>query len=125
MPWGAVSLMSLRQEFVRMSEKKAVSFAEMCQRYGISRKTGYKWRGRCRNQAAGGLIVQSRRPKNIPGTSAIATEQSVLSLRQCHPRWGARKIRRLLKTQAEAMPAGSTITTLFHRHGLMEPSTQA
>ena len=32
MPWGVVSLMSLRQEFVRVSEKKAVSFTELCQR---------------------------------------------------------------------------------------------
>ena len=43
MPWGVFSLMSLRQEFVELSEQKAVSFSEMCQRYGISRKTGYKW----------------------------------------------------------------------------------
>lgn len=125
MPWGVVSLMSLRQEFVRMAEKKEVSFAEMCQRYGISRKSGYKWLGRYRKQGAEGLIDQSRRPKNSPGKLAKATEQSVLSLRHSHPRWGARKIRRLLKTQGEAMPACSTITTLFHRHGLIEPSTQA
>ena len=44
--------MSLRQEFVRLSEKKAVSFTELCQRYGISRKTGYKWLGRHVNKEA-------------------------------------------------------------------------
>ena len=67
MPWGVVSLMSLRQEFVRLSEKKAVSFTELCQRYGISRKTGYKWLGRHRKQGSEGLLDHSRRPKKVPG----------------------------------------------------------
>lgn len=125
MAWGVVSLMSLRQEFVELSEQKTVSFSEMCQRYGISRKTGYKWLGRYRKQGAKGLIDQSRRPKNSPEKLPQAREQLVLSLRRSHPRWGARKIRRLLKNQGERLPACSTITALFHRHGLIEPSNQA
>jgi len=48
-----------------------------------------------------------------------------LDLRQRHPRWGARKIRSLLKTEGKAQPGSSTITALFHRHGLIEPSPQA
>lgn len=125
MPWGVVSLMSLRQEFVRLSEKKAVSFTELCQRYGISRKTGYKWLSRYRTKGTQGLIDQSRRPKNSPAKLPQAREQIVLRLRQSHPRWGARKIRRLLKNQGEALPACSTITALFHRHGLIAPSYEA
>ena len=124
MPWGVVSLMSLRQEFVRMSEKKVVSFTELCQRYRISRKTGYKWLGRYRTKGAEGLADHSRRPKRSPAKLSEATEQSLVGLRQSHPRWGARKIRRLLKTQGQALPACSTITALFHRHGLIEPSSQ-
>ena len=38
MPWGVVSLMSLRQEFVELSETRAVSFTELCRRYGISER---------------------------------------------------------------------------------------
>jgi transposase InsO family protein len=48
-----------------------------------------------------------------------------LDLRHSHPRWGARKIRRLLKNQGQVLPACSTITALFHRHGLIEPSPGA
>lgn len=125
MPWGVVSLMSLRQEFVRVSEKKAVSFTELCQRYGISRKTGYKWLGRYRKQGAEGLVEQSRRPKNSAAKLSKTTEQMVVDLRHSHPRWGARKIRRLLKNQGEALPACSTITALLHRHGLIEPAKEA
>ena len=92
MPWGVVSLMSLRQEFVGLVERKAVSFTQLCQRYGISRKTGYKWLGRYRQQGAQGLANHSRRPKHSPNQLPQATEQPLVRLRESYPRWGARKI---------------------------------
>lgn len=126
MPWGVVSLMSLRQEFVRLSEKKAVSFTELCQRYAISRKTGYKWLGRYRQQGSEGLADHSRRPKKSPGQLPEAKEQALVSLRGSYPSWGARKIRRLLKNQGEkTLPASSTITAVFHRHGLIDANSKA
>jgi transposase InsO family protein len=126
MPWGVVSLMSLRREFVRLSENKAVSFTELCQRYGISRKTGYKWLGRYRKQGSEGLADHSRRPKKSPGQLPKAKEQALVSLRSSYPSWGARKIRRLLKNQGEkTVPASSTITAVFHRHGLIDASSKA
>ena len=119
MPWGVVSLMSLRQEFVRLVEGNAVSFTQLCQRYGISRKTGYKWLGRYRKQGAQGLADHSRRPKKSANQLPQATEQPLLRLRESYPNWGARKIRRLLKNQGHPrVPACSTITAVFHRHGL-------
>jgi transposase InsO family protein len=126
MPWGVVSLMSLRQEFVRLSERKAVSFTELCQRYGISRKTGYKWLGRYRKDGREGLADQSRRPKKSPGQLSEAKEQALVSLRASYPTWGARKIRRLLNNQGEkTLPASSTITAVFHRHGLIDAGSKA
>src|SRR4026208_432334 len=111
MPWGVVSLMSLRQEFVRLSESKAVSFAELCRRYAISRKTGYKWLRRYRQQGGDGLANLSRRPKHSPAKLNDAKEQALVSLRQRYPRWGARKIRHLLSHQSNhPVPACSTIT---------------
>src|SRR6266496_2372126 len=101
MPWGVVSLMSLRQEFVRLSEKKTMSFTELYQRYGISRKTSYKWLDRYRQQGSEGLADHSHRPKKSPDQLAEAKEQALISLRSTYPSWGARKIRRLLKNQGE------------------------
>jgi len=126
MPWGVVSLMSLRQEFVRLVERKAVSFTQLCQRYGISRKTGYKWLGRYGQQGAQGLADHSRRPKHSPNQLPQATEQPLVRLRESYPRWGVRKIRRLLKNQGQTqVPACSTITAVFHRHGLIDSNSQA
>jgi hypothetical protein len=67
MPWGVVSLMSLRQEFVRLSEKKAVSFTELCQRYGISRKTGTNgWVDTVNKEAKVCSIIRVV-PRTVPG----------------------------------------------------------
>lgn len=127
MPWGVVSLMSLRQEFVRLCEGKAVSFTQLCQRYGISRKTGYKWLRRYHEQGAEALGDHSRRPKHSPAKLDAAQEKALVTLRHNYPRWGARKIRRVLRNQgAPRVPACSTITQVFHRHGLIDSnSTEA
>jgi transposase InsO family protein len=127
MSWGVVSLMSLREEFVQLVEgRTTMSLAKLCQRYGISRKTGYKWLGRYRKQGLEGLADHSRRPKHSPRQLPEGKEQSLVTLRYNHPRWGARKIRRLLSNQGEAgVPACSTITAVFHRHGLIDSSSQA
>ena len=42
MPWKTVSLMSLRKEFVTLAETGVTSISELCRRFDISRKTGYK-----------------------------------------------------------------------------------
>lgn len=119
--------MSLREEFVQLVEgRTTMSLAKLCQRYGISRKTGYKWLGRYRKQGLEGLADHCRRPKHSPRQLPEGKEQSLVTLRYNHPRWGARKIRRLLSNQGEAgVPACSTITAVFHRHGLIDSSSQA
>ena len=47
MPWMKQDLMSLREEFVHLVETERLPLATMCERFGISRKTGYKWLARC------------------------------------------------------------------------------
>lgn len=122
MPWREVSLMSLREEFVRLSEGREMSFSALCRRYSISRKTGYKWVSRYRDNGSKGLADLSRRPKRMPKQMAPEKEQAIVVLRKSHPSWGARKIRRLLKDQSkESVAACSTITAVFHRHGLIDP----
>jgi len=48
-----------------------------------------------------------------------------LDLRQRHPRWGARKIRSLLKTEGKAQPGSSTITRFFIDTDRAQSSSQA
>jgi transposase InsO family protein len=113
--------MSLREEFVRLAKQREVSFSELCERYEVSRKTGYKWMERFESQGSVGLADLSRRPHNCPKQLTHGEESPIVKLREGHRVWGARKIRRLLKEQAvKRIPSTSTIGRVLHRHGLIE-----
>ncbi|MCC6312792.1 MAG: IS481 family transposase [Thermomicrobiales bacterium] len=119
MPWQEQSAMSLRQEFVALASHEHVNIRELCRRYGISAKTGYKWLGRARVDGAAGLVDRSRRPRVSPTRTAAELEARVVDLRRAHPTWGGRKIAAVLTRTLEAAPAPSTITAILHRHGLI------
>lgn len=122
MPWQEVSTVSLRQEFITLVQYGTVSVSELCRRYGVSRKTGYKWLGRYRREGPAGLPDRSRRPHQYPGRTPAGLEAALVTLRQQHPAWGARKLRRRLQTLSGApVPACSTVTAILHRHGLIAP----
>lgn len=121
MPWQEVSTVSLREEFVRLALNEGARMAALCRHFGISRKTGYKWRARFGAEGAGGLTDRSRRPKRSPRRTRATIEEAVLALRRAHPAWGGRKLKRRLEDLGyRAVPAASTITALLHRHALIE-----
>ncbi|TFG88291.1 MAG: IS481 family transposase, partial [Hyphomicrobiales bacterium] len=126
MPWKDVRLMSQREEFVGLSMVDGTCFADLCRRFGISRKTGYKWLKRYRSQGRGGLADRSRRPRGSPARTPPAAEQAVVALRLEHPAWGGRKLKRVLEREglAEA-PAPSTITEILRRHEMIDPRESA
>jgi transposase-like protein len=108
--------MSQRQEFVEFARQQAVPLAELCRRFGISRKTGYKWLGR------DVFADRSRRPLTSPRCTAAAIEAEVLALRERHPVWGGRKIARRLRDLGHGeVPHPSTITHILKRHGMLAP----
>jgi transposase InsO family protein len=112
--------MSQRSEFVSLAIVEGQEFKEACSRFGISRKTGYKWMKRFTDEGASGLVDRSRRPKSSPGKSSLKKESMVLKLREKHPQWGGRKLRqRLLDLGRLEVPSASTITSILGRHGLL------
>jgi len=63
MPWAEVTRVSLREEFVQLASQPGVNRRELCRRFGISPKTGYKWRSRYALEGASGLRDRSRRSR--------------------------------------------------------------
>lgn len=53
------------------------SFAELCRRYGVSRKTGYKWLARYQEHGLEGLRDQSRAPDHRPNEVIDEVAQAV------------------------------------------------
>jgi len=111
--------MQNRMEFVRLASAEGANVSELCRRFGISRKTGYKWL--TRHRAGTDVSDRSRRPRTSPGRTDAAVETAVLALRTEQPSWGGRKLRRRLRDQGHAaVPAASTITAILSRHGRID-----
>lgn len=122
MPWQEDTRMSLRKEFVHLSQRESLSFAELCRRFGISRKTGYKWLNRANTCSDEDFSDQTRRPHYYPTQTPQEIERQVVALRQQHPAWGGRKIGHVLRRRGlAATPAPSTITHILRRHHLLQP----
>jgi transposase InsO family protein len=108
--------MSERLEFIAEAGRKRMSFSALCRKYGVSRKTGYKYLAR------EGAAELSRRPRTSPRKTAPEVEALVCDLRLKEPVWGGRKIRdRLRLDDVPHLPAPSTITDILRRHGLLDP----
>lgn len=125
MPWKALNIMTLRQEFVLLAQQEGANRRELCRRFGISPQTAYKWLRRYVQDGAEGLADCSRRPTNSPYLSPPALESAVLDMRREHPAWGGRKISRCLADQGYALVAPSTVTSILHRHELIAPEASA
>src|SRR5436853_6072073 len=96
MPWHEVSAMSLRSEFVALARAAGANVRQLCRRFGVSPKTGYKWLARYDAGGAAALADRSRRPHATPTATAPEVERAVLALREQHPAWGGRKLHRRL-----------------------------
>ena len=120
MAWKESDRVSERMEFVRFASREGANLSVLCERFGVSRKTGYKWLRRWREEGASGLEDRSRRPSASPGKTNAAMERAVVEVRGEHPAWGGRKIRRYLLNQGLSdVPSASTITAILHRRGLI------
>jgi putative transposase len=103
------------------------TMTELAERYGISRKTAYKWVDRYDEDAAAGLAERSRAPHTHGRATPAAIGAAVLALRRQHPRWGPKKLRAVLREREPrgAWPAASTLGDLLRRAGVSAPRRRA
>lgn len=123
MPWAETSPMKELVRFIGEREAGVYRFGELCSRYGISRKTGYKWLERFEKEGADGLRPRSRAPRSCPHRMSEETAAAIVAVRHRHPHWGARKILHYLRRQRSelALPAASSAGELLRRQGLITP----
>lgn len=122
MPWQVGGPVSERKAFIRRLEG-GERMSDLCREYGISRKTGYKFRERFRADGEVGLEEQSRSPKRSGNKTSEAEEALVLTLRRKYPTWGPKKVHARLKLNEPGLvlPSVSTMGLIMKRHGLVEP----
>lgn len=118
MPWRETSPVDERIRFVVAASREDCPFSTLCEQFGISRQTGYKWLQRYREtQALRDLAEHSRRPHHSPQCTAPETEARVVALRQRYG-WGARKLQILLRREGILLSV-ATINRILSRHGLV------
>ena len=126
MPWRVEPIVSQRKELVTLAQCEGVNMSELCQRIGVSRKTGYKWLRRYLEGGDQGLHDLSKRPQHSPNRTSQEVEQRVVDLRREYPNKGSHVLARMLRDRGyERVPSKSTITAILRRHGLIEPSESA
>lgn len=123
MPWKMVVPVLERAKFITLVEEDDDSFVQLCRRFGISRKTGYKWLDRYEEEGLQGL--QERPSLAGRNGNALSDEQvdAIVALRKEHPTWGPKKLRARLAHlgTCEPLPATSSFGAVLKRQGLVRP----
>jgi transposase InsO family protein len=114
--------MEERERFVRDHREGFYAMVELCARYGVSRKTGYKWLARFEDGGRQALRDQSRAPHRCPHRIADAVARLICEARRQHPSWGPEKLLAWLAPRHPtlALPAISTAGDLLARRGLVK-----
>jgi transposase InsO family protein len=124
MPWKQESVVEQRLRFLLEVRNKEATISELCRRYEISRKTGYKWLQRyAKVGSIEALKDQPRRPHHSPARTNPRHEQAVVAVRD-EKGWGAAKIAVTLgKRGLRLRPL--TVHRILQRHGRIEAAAAA
>jgi transposase InsO family protein len=119
MPWKVTDAMQERIKFIEDWLTRRLTMVDLCRKYGITRKTGYKWVRRFREGGMPALCDASRAPHGHPNATEPAMVELVVGARKRHPRWGPKKLRASLRALGYDPPAASTIGGILKREGLV------
>ncbi len=121
-PWKKVSPEMEQIQFIKNWEQGSESFVELCRKFGISRKTGYKRVQRFNAWSWDGLGDLSRAPHSRPNRTDEAVTERVIAARLEHPTWGPKKLVAWLRNREPGVqwPAHSTAGDLLDQAGLVQ-----
>ncbi len=119
MPWECRTVEDQRKEFAQAA-MSCQNFSALCREYGITRRTGFKWKARYAADLE--LTDQSRRPHTSPARTPEEMELRILAIRRENPGWGAKTIHSVLERQGcPGLPCAKTINNILNRYGCISP----
>lgn len=118
--------MDQRTQFIADYLREILSVTELCQLYGVSRKTAYKWIDRYLHLGPAGLDARSRRPRHSPNETAPEIVAALLDARRRHPSWGGKKLLTIVHKRHPRweLPGRSTVCDILSRHGMVPKKRQ-
>lgn len=122
MPWKETSVESERLRFIERHCAGEETVAELCRRFGISRKTGYKLIGRYRAYGDSGLLNLSRAPHHHPNATPTEVAERIVEAKDKRPTWGPKKIVAWLRSVEPdtPWPSPTTASGILDRAGLVK-----
>lgn len=123
MPWKELSIMSQKKEFVLKTFEPNVNFTELCAEFGISTKTGYKWKQRFLEHGFPGLNDCSSRPKNTPAQISEDLFCEIIKIKKKKMSWGSRKIHRIycnIHKDETNLISRSTVDRILKKAGFVD-----
>lgn len=125
MPFENKTVFMQRIEFISLAQKPDTNMSLLCKRFGITRRTGYKWLNRYEKYGLDGLLEQSRRPKHSNNKTPEEIEEYVAEIRR-NDHWGSKKIYKIVCNERTSgkypfnhIPSKNTITSILRRKGLI------
>ena len=120
MPWLTTNPMDERVKFIAAYLRGELGVSRLCEVFGVSRKTAYKWIGRYAEGGVAELLERSRRPHSNPKATSIEVVSLIVAMRKEHPFWGPKKLLAMIGNAYPGLklPATSTVGHLLAHHGL-------
>lgn len=123
MPWQEIGVSDARRRFVLECLRSGRSKTELCEAFGISRKTDYKWLARHAAEGLAGLEDRSHAPLRPARATPDEIVAAMVEMKRACPHWGPRKILDRLRDRdpGTAWPSDSTGDAILRRLGLVTP----
>ena len=122
MPWKETDKMEQKELFIKAMLANEKPFKHLCADFGISEKTGHKWKNRFCEQGKAGLYEQSRARLTqdmIDGDTAA----ELIRIKNAHLAWGPKKIREIYAKAypQKDVPSLSSVKRILDKAGLVKP----
>lgn len=123
MSWRNITVEQERLDFVMeaLDPNTMITFTELCLKYNISPKTGYKWYHRFLREGEVGLRDQSRARLTHPKKISEEIERQIIAIRKQYPTWGPKKIHAIMAYRELAPPSESSIGSILKKQHLSKP----
>lgn len=122
MPWKETNKMEQKEKFIQEMLKNEKPFKHLCAEFGISEKTGHKWKNRFYEFGKQGLNEQSRAPSQHPNQIDGDTAAELICLKNAHQAWGPKKIHALYARAYpnKEVPSLSSVKRILEKAGLVK-----
>ena len=121
MPWKETNKMEQKEAFINEMLKNNKPFKHLCAEFGISEKTGYKWKNRFFDKGKAGLLNESKNPSH-PNTIDGDTAAELIRIKNAHVAWGPKKIREIYARAYpnKEVPSLSSVKRILDKAGLVK-----